>query len=351
MKRLKKIIYIISIIFLSIVVVMNLLCTSRLDSAEHVEIQLNNLIYIIGLIVVGILIMFFTQKANNYLYKENNNKRKYLFYISIFAYILFNIIWGLLVNPGVGADQIHVCNLAQSFYRGNTEEILPTMTYAGIPLKQYIECYPQQITLAFVYSIFFRIIHLDIIELLRIINIISNICIIIALYKINNQISKKYETNKVLLLTLILTFISIPMLLTFIYGDMPSLALCLFSVYFIMKYREYDKPKYLLLSTILTAISYMMRMNSLIFIIATVLYLILNLLEEFKNRSFKLNIIKASLIIVYIAISIIPTSLVKNYYFNKYNLDENKKYPTISFLLIAMEESPRANGWYSEEIR
>ena len=95
----------------------------------------------------------------------------------------------------------------------------------------------------------------------------------------------------------------------------------------------------------------MMRMNSLIFIIATVLYLILNLLEEFKNRSFKLNIIKAFLIIVYIAISIIPTSIVKNYYFNKYNLDENKKYPTISFLLIAMEESPRANGWYSEEIR
>ena len=191
----KKIIYTISIIFLSIIVVLNLLYTSKLDSSEHVEIKFNNIIYIIGLIVVGILIMLFTKKANNYLCKENNKKRKYLFYFSLFAYILFNIIWGVLVNPGVGADQIHVCNLAQSFYRGNTEEILPTITYAGIPLRQYIECYPHQITLAFIYSIFFRIIHLDIIEILRIINIISNIFIVIAIYKINNQISKKYETN------------------------------------------------------------------------------------------------------------------------------------------------------------
>ena len=68
--------------------------------------------------------------------------------------------------------------------------------------------------------------------------------IVFALYKICTQLSKKYETNKVLLLTLILTFISLPMLATFIYGDIPSLALCLFAVYFMMRYTETKEIKY-----------------------------------------------------------------------------------------------------------
>ena len=52
------------------------------------------------------------------------------------------------------------------------------------------------------------------------------------------MLSKKFNVNKVLLLTLMLTFVSIPMLSTFIYGDLPSLAFSLFCVYYMMKYVE-----------------------------------------------------------------------------------------------------------------
>src|SRR5699024_9300351 len=34
----------------------------------------------------------------------------------------------------------------------------------------------------------------------------------------------------------------------------------------------------------------------------------------------------------------------------KYNLDSQKEYPNISYFLMAMEEGPRANGWYNEAI-
>ncbi len=57
------------------------------------------------------------------------------------------------------------------------------------------------------------------------------------------------------------------MLTTFIYGDIPSLALCLFAVYFTMKYIENKKYKFIIIATILTSIANMMRMNSLIFVI------------------------------------------------------------------------------------
>lgn len=352
----KKIIHILGILFLMIVIILNLLFVANLDESEHIEIKFNSFVYIIGIILLGILIYFLSKIINEHLYNEDisASKKKYrriLFIVAFAIYILFNIIWAIKINPRVVGDSVHVCNLAQTFYRGNLEEFLPNMTYAGIPLSEYMQAYPQQISLAFVFSIFFRIIHFDrVMEVLRVLNIIGNILIVIAVYKINTQLSKKYKTNKVLLFILILTFVSLPMLLTFIYGDIPSLALCLFSVYFMMKYTETKKFKYPILSSIFTMVAYMMRMNTLIFIIATVIYLLLCIFKEGVKNKWKENLFKILILIMYILISIIPASLVKNYYLNKYNLDKNKTYPSISYFLMAMEESPRANGWYSEDI-
>ena len=351
----KKIIYFIGILCLIVIIILNIIFTARIDNFEHITIKFNNFTYIIGLIILGSFLFFISKIINKYLYKDSNSKskatnRKYLFLTSLILYVLFNIIWAILVNPKIVGDQVHVSKLAQAMYRGNTEKNLSILTYAGISLGDYIQAYQQQISLAFIYSIFFRIMHIGILEILRILNVIGNTLIVIAMFKINNQLSKQYKTNKVLLLILILTFISLPMLLTFVYGDIPSLALCLFSVYFMMRYTETKKLMYPISATIFTMIAYMMRMNSLIFIIATVIYLLLNLFKEITKKSWKNRILEISVIIIYVIISILPTTLIKNYYLNKFNLDKNKSYPNISFILIAMEEGPRANGWYNEEI-
>ena len=217
-------------------------------------------------------------------------------------------------------------------------------------MSEYMQKYKQQIPLAFLYSIFFRIIFRPERGLIRAINVIFNILIVIAIYKINKQLSKTYKTNKTLLFTLILTFVTIPMFSTFVYGDIPSLALSLFSVYYMMKYTESKKIKYSIYASIFTMIAYMMRMNTLIFVIATVIYLILNLFKGIKQKKHKEKLIELLIIVAYIAISIIPSTLAQNYYLNKYNLEKDKSYPTISFILMAMEEGPRGNGWYNEQI-
>lgn len=234
-------------------------------------------------------------------------------------------------------------------FRGNANEFLNNMTYAGIPLSEYIAAYTQQISLAFVFSIFFRIINCDILEALRILNIIGNILIVFSLYKINTQLSKKYKTNKVLLFTLILTFMSLPMLATFVYGDTLGTALCLLSVYFIMKYSETKQIKNALIAAVLTMIAYMLRMNSLIFIIATVIYLVLNLIKGLTNKKWQEVVLATSVIIGYVVISIIPSSIVQNYYMNKYNIEKGKSMPTTNYILMGMEESYRGNGWYRKD--
>ncbi len=351
----KKIIYICGIVALLLVIILNLVFTAKLDNSEHITITYNTFLYIIGVVLLAVLIFVLARLANKYLYKDENSKtlkklRKILFVISVFLFCAFNIVWVIVVRPAIVGDQIHACNLAQTFYNNNLEEFLPQLTYAGIPLSEYMQAYHQQISLAFVFSLFFRIIHFDGIGILRVLNVIGNIAIVFALYKITCQLNKKYKTNKVLLMVLILTFFSLSMLSTFIYGDIPSLALCLFSVYFVMKFVESKKIKYAIFASICTMFAYMFRMNSLIFIIATIIYLALNLFKEITKKPWKESVINVAVIIMYLVVSIVPTIIVQNYYLEKYNMDKNKEYPNESYILMAMTESWRGYGWYNEDI-
>lgn len=348
----KKIIFIIGIILLGIVLTFNIIFTANLNLAECITINFNNLTYIVALIAISIFIYWITNIACKKINSKTNYKRitNSIFIISLIIYTVFTIIWNIKINPNVTGDSVHVSNLAQTMYSENSSKLLYDNTYIGIPLIDYMQAYPHQITLAFIYNIFFKIIHCDTMELLRILNIIGNVLILIALYKISNQLSKKYKTNKILLITLALTFITLPMLTTFVYGDIPSIGLSLFSVYFIMKYTEIKKIRYVIIASIFTMLAYMMRMNTLIFIIATVIYLALNIFKELKTNTKKENWVNILVIILYLIISIIPSSIVKNHYIDKYNLDKNKQYPMISYIFMAMENSGRGNGWYNEGI-
>ena len=351
----KKLIQILGIIALAIVVVLNIVYTADMNSGEQISINFNNFLYIIGLIVTAVLIYWITKVINKHLYNGiNEEKKRKLRLISVIVavsvYLVFCVLWIIFVRPGIVADSIHVLNLAQTYYRDNPNEFLPNLTYAGIPLIQYMQAYPHQVTLAFVYNMLFSILHCDLIILPRIFNIFFNLLIIFGLYKITGQLSKQYKTNKVLMFVLILTFFTIPMLTTFMYGDIPALALSIFSVFFMMKYTETKKIKYGVFASLLTMIAYMMRMNTLIFVIATVMYLVLNLFKDFKQKEIKEKIINLAVIAIFLILTFVPSSLVKTYYLHKYNLEEGKTYPSISYFFMAMEEGPRANGWYNETI-
>ena len=348
----KRFFSIIGIIFLVIVIALNLIFTADLDASEHITISYNNIFYIIGLIVIGLIIYFVSNILNKYLYKDEKKKklRKILFISAISIYIIADILWTIFVRAPIVGDQVHVNSMGQLFYRGYDEAIINSNTYAGIPLGEYIQAYNQQIPQAFLYSLFFRLIHIDEFGTPRALNVIAIIIILVAIYKIGNMISKNHKVNKVRLMVLFLTFLSLPMLSTFVYGDIPSLAFALLSVYYMMKFVDYNKLKYFTLATIFSMIAYMFRMNSLIFVIATVIYLLFNLFTKITSKTVKENIINALLIVIFIVVSIVPAQIVNDYYINKYNLDKSKEYPNISYILMGMSESWRGNGWYNEDI-
>lgn len=351
----KKLIFGLGTIFLIIIIILNIIFTTEMDAGEHIKINFNSIIYILGLAIAGLVIFFIAKLLDKWLFNDEEKKHRkelriILFALAMIIYIGFMIAWNIIIHPAIVGDSIHICNLAQTFYTNNPYLYLQGNTYLGLPLYDYMQAYPQQITLAFVYSIIFHFMNFELFYLLRVFNIICIVLMVLAVYKITNQLGKEYKINKVLMLILMLTFFTIPMLSTFIYGDIPSLMFCLWAVYFMMRYTETKKLRYPVFASIFTMVAYMMRMNSLIFIIATVIYLILTLFKDCTKKVWKENLTSILVIVFYIVVSILPTSLVQSYYSNKYNLDEGKKYPTISYFLMAMEEGPRGNGWYNEDI-
>ena len=351
----KKFISYLSIGILAFLFVLNLLFTSNIGESEKISIKSNSIIYIIFLILFVIGIFFLTEWINKKFSNKEEKIRKRILLISNIIYFILCILLIIFLRPPIVGDQIHACNLAETFYTGDNEKYLPNTTYAGVSLFDYMQGYYQQITLAFMLSLIFRIMHFDEISLLRILNIVSNLVIVIYIYKISKQISDKEDNKSNIFrpMFIIYTFFSLFLLNTFIYGDIPSLALSLIAIYQIMKYGKDNEFKHIIFAGILMSFSYMFRMNSAIFVIAISIYLLLNLFYGIKEKTIitlKDFSIKFLLIILFIAITLFPAVIVKKYYIKKYNLDKSKQYPLISYFLMGMEESPRCDGWYNESI-
>jgi len=373
----KKLVYFLGILFLLLIVVLNILFSTRMDTWELVTISFNNPLYVLSFILLGIAIFALAYFIDKHLYNDINPEkkkklRKILFGVAIGVYILFSLLWVIFVLPYNIGDNGAICDIATAFYR-NDESMLDSINfYAGLPIRTYMQMYHQQIPLAFLFSIFLKMFNIARPEFIRGFNVMFNILSVISLYLITCHISKKYKNlthltgkacgcgtpepccfrnkpNKPLFLFLILAFVTLPMVATFIYGDWPALALCLLSVYFMMKYVETKTKKWSIFGAICSSFAFMFRMNSLIFVIATVIYLVLDFIHEFTKNERKENVIKGLIILLYIIITILPSSMIKTLYLKKYHLDPNIEYPNISYILMAMEEGPRANGWYKEE--
>jgi len=222
-------------------------------------------------------------------------------------------------------------------------------TYGNkIPNRIYLKCYPQQFTIAFVWSILFRIFGTTSLALIRYFNVICNGLTVLAIYLICTELSKKYNANKILGVLLIATFITLPLLSTFIYGDLSCIAFSLLAVYFIIKYTRCQKQRYALISAIFLSISYMIRVNTLIFLIAIFIYLILDIIES--EKKIEIIVKKALIIAGLIIIVVVPTTIVKNYYLKKYDLNKEKSFPITGWIYMGMQEGYASPGWYNGEV-
>lgn len=328
-KFLKYFILIIGIIILAFLFISNIFFYTDIsnDLLELADIKFNNPIYIIVIIIVGFLLYKLLDIIDK---KLSSRNKKILFFVVLFLFILIQILWIIYRNLYPYGDQLSVYDIAKYIYHGNTSKLIN---------NKYLQFCPQQINISIIWSIIFKIFHSTDIRIMQYINVIANVVSLITLLKISDELNTKYNINKTSLVFFFVTFIPILLLSTFAYGDLPGLALSLLAILFILKYNNSNKIYYLVISSVFMMFACLIRINYIIFFIAILIYLVLNLIKKYKN--IKDLLIKILLIIVYSIIAVLPNQILKTSFQNKYKLNNNYSLPTSAYLYIAMTESDR----------
>lgn len=348
MKYLKSIVVIIAIlvcimIFGLNVIYMSDVCDSWQEIVSISYFGIGNLLITV-LIAVGIInIINWIENKREKNIKKISSKKKYIIIgILLLIYIIIGIIWVVLRDATPIADSMRVYEAATDIFKGR-----------DLTSVRYFELNPQNLSISFFFSLLFMIFHSNNLWIIKIANILANCFTVIGLYFITKLLKKDYDINETKSLVLSLTYIPIILLVNFIYGDIISLPFSIFSIYFTMKYGKENKSHYLLISAFLMMIAVILRMNNLILVIASILYLILNLQLKEKKIDKKEKIkkigIKLTLMLVFIVISLVPSKILTATLQAQYNLDKKREIPATRYIAMGMQEGTRANGWYNSE--
>lgn len=336
-KLIKNIIIIIAIAILVLLFSFNIMYVTYIsdDLQEIVTVTMNTIGKLGITIIIGIGITLLWRKLEKLKLKQTT--QIILFAVFMMVYLIAQGWWIRTRQATPVADQLDIYEAAVDMSEGNWDKLKPLL---------YFELYPQQLTLAFVYSFVFRILGASA-EILQCINLIANLFSVLGLVLLTKQLSKQYQVNLAKTVILSMTFISLPMLVTFIYGDFVSMPFCMFALYHMMKYTMENKKRNAIFSAILMAIAYILRMNSLIYIVALGCYLILDLLKQATRKE---RLYKIIMLVLFVIISVLPNQMMKGALQTK--LEQNKKatFPTTGFIYMGMSEGERGCGWFNDEI-
>jgi len=233
-KIIKKIIMIIAVGLLGLVFILNIFLISSIsnNSDEFIWTRSYGILGILisSLIAISLYVICnkdwnlsikLTKKSTASINITNKQLKKIIVIIMIISYFVGQVIWINYRNGYPVYDQLMTYNAAKSIYESDGEFILK---------KQYFELYPQQLTTAKMWSIIFNIFGSSSHKILQYLNVFANTVSLFAIYLITKELSKKYKVNKFTPLIICMTFLTIPMLSTFVYGDETGMAMSLLSV-------------------------------------------------------------------------------------------------------------------------
>ena len=220
------------------------------------------------------------------------------------------------------------------------------LSFIGDP-NSYLSFYPQQIGLTVFLAGILKVIKLIPFEfsphhLIKLFYVALN-CVTITFGYLS--VKEIWRSKRVSAAFLYLSIFNLPFIMysSFIYGEIPSLTAMSVAVYFLcLLERKKGVPVLnIILSVVFTAVSVFVRKNSLIFMIAAVIVLILLFMGK-RKKEYVITAVAAFLA----SIVILPLTL--NYYELEVKEDVDSGVTMYSYLAMGMQDtSSRGPGWYN----
>lgn len=127
---------------------------------------------------------------------------------------------------------------------------------------------------------------------------------------------------------------------SFLYGTVPGFCFAAWSIFFLVKYMQTDKYRFLLPSAILLAVSVSLKLNNMILLVAAVIILLARLMKRKPLRR-----------LLAVAILCVTVLTLPNVGRWQYSLRMDKDFgdgiPMVSWLAMGLHDAIPAPGWYN----
>ncbi len=127
---------------------------------------------------------------------------------------------------------------------------------------------------------------------------------------------------------------------SFLYGTIPGFCFAAWSIFFLVKYMQTDKYRFLLPSAILLAVSVSLKLNNMILLVAAVIILLAHLMKKKPLRRLPAVII--------LCVTVLTLHGVGRW---QYSLRMDKDFgdgiPMVSWLAMGLHDAVPAPGWYN----
>lgn len=172
---------------------------------------------------------------------------------------------------------------------------------------------------------------------------IFNILALVLVYKELSDIVKYLGMNKICQLVILafgIIFLPLSLYTTFVYGTIIAFALALMAVKYELLYFNNYKWKEVLISSVAITLSVMLKSNSLIFMIAMIIYALLKLARIHK--------IRAAMPVVLMLFVYFTQSIVMDFYYReKIGEPMEKGISSWAYIAMGLQEGYKADGWWN----
>ena len=314
-------------------------CGNILFSAYIDESVSNTVVFKNGLTIINIVLVIIFLFVFLYLIKKDFFGIKEKTAITIFLIIcaVVGLGWMFINDPIIreAGDSFNCYNAANNISNGN---------YGSLSYASYISTYPNNIGL-----VTYLLLHIKVfgsygaLYSVRIFNIIFVIIGYYSLYKISDLTFK--NNSKANMTTTLLMFLSMQFVFYsfMVYGNCVSYGLALLSVWFLLEFLNTNKISCLIVSSITIIGSISIKENSLIVLIAEIIFIVLNIIKTKK-------LLPLVLVVFMLLGMYCGTTGLQKFWGNKAEINyDDTRLPTICWLGYGLNYDQRKPGAYMSE--
>lgn len=296
-------------------------------SEERVIGSLDSPIRNLMVFIFLFMLMFLVQKALLRGTNKSQKKRINIFVaVNMILVGVFGIIWvaGSHIMPYADQHQVYLTSVefSQGIYRD---------------MKEYFYMCPQQYGLAFLYECVLWI--WESYHLIQYINVIFLVMIYFFGFKLSELL---FDSSRAGLFTVLAMDCFLPLILyvNFVYGEMGTVAMSMCAVWFVMKWLEENKKRYVVAAVIAMTLAMLVRMNMVIVSVALTIILCVTAL---KKKSWKACVISLLLFVVPFG----SIRAVELSYEARSGIKVGEGIPTVLVVAMGMQQSWQGAGAYN----